>query len=210
MELADLRKDYKLASLSESDIAGSPFTQFEKWFAEAQQAAVNEPNAMTLATVDANGAPSARIVLIKDFDTRGATFFTNFDSRKGENLAANAQAALVFFWPELERQIRIEGLVEKVSAVESDAYFAVRPVASQIGAWASPQSRVIASREALEARVATASAQHGETLSRPPHWGGYRVVPTMFEFWQGRASRLHDRLCYRLEAGAWVVVRLAP
>ena len=215
MELADLRKDYKLASLDEADIDPSPFVQWKKWFEDAASAAVLEPNAMTLATVNGAGRPSARIVLIKDFDERGATFFTNYLSRKGENLLANPNAALVFFWPELERQVRIEGRVERVDAAESDAYYAVRPLASQIGAWASPQSRVIASRDELVARVASFSAQYGEAPVRPPHWGGYRLVPDLFEFWQGRASRLHDRIAYRLaNAGlsdaVWRTDRLAP
>jgi pyridoxamine 5'-phosphate oxidase len=213
MELADIRKDYKLAALGEADIDHSPFVQFEKWFAEAVAAKVNEPNAMTLATVNKDGKPAARIVLIKDFDTRGATFFTNYESRKANDLAANDDAALVFFWPELERQVRIEGRVEKVSPAESDAYYAVRPLGSRIGAWASPQSRVIASREALEAAVAAETAARGMQPSRPAHWGGYRVMPTLFEFWQGRASRLHDRLCYQLnkdKGETWQVVRLAP
>ena len=210
MELADLRKDYKLASLDEADVDPSPFAQFEKWFKDATSAALLEPNAMTLATVNGAGKPSARIVLIKDFDQRGATFFTNYLSRKGDNLLANPNAALVFFWPELERQIRIEGRVERVDADESDAYYAIRPLASQIGAWASPQSRVIASREALTSRVAAFSEQYGEAPVRPPHWGGYRLVPDLFEFWQGRASRLHDRIAYRLTGTAWRIERLAP
>jgi len=210
MELADLRKDYKLASLDEADVDPSPFAQFEKWFKDATSVAVLEPNAMTLATVNGAGKPSARIVLIKDFDQRGATFFTNYVSRKGEDLRANPNAALVFFWPELERQIRIEGRVERVDAAESDAYYAIRPLASQIGAWASPQSRVIASREELASRVATFSEQYGEAPVRPPHWGGYRLVPDLFEFWQGRASRLHDRIVYRLSGTIWRTERLAP
>jgi len=210
MELADLRKDYKLARLDASDIDASPFVQFEKWFTDAVRAKVNEPNAMTLATVNAEGKPAARIVLIKDFDTRGATFYTNYESRKGGDLAANDFAALVFFWPELERQVRIEGCVEKVSAAESDAYYAVRPLGSRIGAWASPQSRVIDSREVLEDSVTAATASMGNAPTRPPHWGGYRVMPSLFEFWQGRSSRLHDRFCYRLVGNAWGVTRLAP
>jgi len=210
MELADLRKDYKLASLSEDDVDSSPFVQFEAWFKDATAAAVPEPNAMTLATANHAGKPSARIVLIKDFDQRGATFFTNYQSRKGEDLLANPSAALLFFWPELERQIRIEGRVERVDAAESDAYYAIRPLASRIGAWASPQSRVIASREELAARVASFSEQYGEAPVRPPHWGGYRLVPDLFEFWQGRASRLHDRIAYRLADAAWRIERLAP
>jgi pyridoxamine 5'-phosphate oxidase len=210
MELADIRKDYKLARLDESDIDASPFVQFEKWFNHAVSAKVNEPNAMTLATVNADGKPAARIVLIKDFDQRGATFFTNYESRKGNDIAAHDFAALVFFWPELERQVRIEGGVTKVSAAESDAYYAVRPLGSRIGAWASPQSRVITSREVLETAVDEATAKMGDSPSRPPHWGGYRVTPTLFEFWQGRASRLHDRFCYQLDGANWGVTRLAP
>ena len=210
MELADLRKDYKLASLDEADVDRSPFVQWKKWFDDAVSAAVLEPNAMTLATVNGTGRPSARIVLIKDFDERGATFFTNYLSRKGENLLANPNAALVFFWPELERQIRIEGRVERVDAAESDAYYAIRPLASQIGAWASPQSRVIASRKELVARVASFAEQYGEAPVRPPHWGGYRLVPDLFEFWQGRSSRLHDRIAYRLSDAVWRTERLAP
>ena len=210
MKLADLRTDYKLASLDESDIAPSPFTQFDKWFGDATKAELPELNAMTLATCDASGRPSARIVLIKDFDERGMVFFTNYQSRKGQDLATNNRAALLFFWPELERQIRIEGRVETVSAVDSDEYYQSRPVLSRIGAWASPQSQVLPSRTALEARFAAYSAEHGENPPRPAHWGGYRVVPSFFEFWQGRRNRLHDRICYRLVDGKWKVERLAP
>jgi pyridoxamine 5'-phosphate oxidase len=218
MELADLRKDYKLASLSEHDVDRSPFKQFEKWFTEAVSAKVLEPNAMTLATVDSQGKPTARIVLIKDFDERGASFFTNYTSRKGDNLATNPNAALVFFWPELERQVRMEGMVERVSAEESDGYYSIRPLGSRIGAWASPQSRVIASRETLESRVKSFTEQYGEAPVRPPFWGGYRLSPSLIEFWQGRASRLHDRIQYRraeasgqgAAASDWTLERLAP
>ena len=210
MKLADLRTDYKLAALDENDIASSPFMQFGKWFGDATKAELPALNAMTLATCDASGRPSARIVLIKDFDERGMVFFTNYQSHKGQDLAANNRAALLFFWPELERQIRIEGRVETVSAADSDEYFQSRPALSRIGAWASPQSQVLPSRTALEARFAAYSAEHGENPPRPAHWGGYRVVPSFFEFWQGRRSRLHDRICYRLMDGKWKVERLAP
>ena len=210
MKLAEIRKDYQLASLDESDVAPSPFTQFETWFGDATKAELPEPSAMTLATCDAGGRPSARVVLIKDFDERGMVFFTNYQSHKGQDLAANNRAALLFFWPELERQIRIEGRVETVSAADSDAYYQSRPLPSRIGVWASPQSQVLDSRTALEARMAAFAAEHGENPPRPAHWGGYRVVPSFFEFWQGRRSRLHDRICYRLVDGKWKIERLAP
>ena len=210
MKLSDLRTDYKMASLDESDVAPMPFKQFDKWFGDAIKAEVPEPNAMTLATCDALGRPSARIVLIKGVDDRGMIFFTNYQSHKGQDLAANNRAALLFFWPELERQIRIEGRVETVSAADSDAYYQSRPVLSRIGAWASPQSQVLPSRTDLEARFAAFAAEHGENPPRPAHWGGYRVVPNFFEFWQGRRSRLHDRICYRLTEGNWKLERLAP
>ena len=210
MKLADIRTDYKLASLDESDVAASPFAQFDKWFGEAIKAELAEPNAMTLATCDAAGRPSARVVLIKGVDERGMVFFTNYQSHKGQDLAANNRAALLFFWPELERQIRIEGRVETVSAADSDEYYQSRPSLSRIGAWASPQSRMLSSRTELEARFAAFSAEHGENPPRPAHWGGYRVVPAFFEFWQGRRSRLHDRICYRLSDNKWKLERLAP
>ncbi len=210
MKLADIRKDYKLAALDVGDVAASPFTQFDAWFAEALKAELPEPNAMTLATCDASGRPSARVVLIKDVDERGMVFFTNYQSHKGQDLAANNRAALLFFWPELERQIRIEGRVETVSAADSDEYYQSRPPLSRIGAWASPQSQVLPSRTDLEARFAAFAAEHGDNPPRPAHWGGYRVVPSFFEFWQGRRSRLHDRICYRLSDKEWKVERLAP
>ena len=209
-DIANLRRDYKLASLGESDVAALPLPQFDQWFKEALNAQLPEPNAMTLASCDAQGRPSARIVLIKGYDERGFVFFTNYESQKGKDLTANNRAALLFFWPELERQIRIQGRVEKVSAVDSDAYYRERPLASRIGAWASPQSQVLPARTALEARVAAFEAEYGENPPRPPHWGGYRVVPQVVEFWQGRRSRLHDRIQYRLKAGKWIIERLAP
>ncbi|ATF86532.1 pyridoxamine 5'-phosphate oxidase [Burkholderia gladioli] len=211
--LADLRINYSRASLDEADVASDPIRQFDKWFKEALDAQLPEPNTMTLATVDAEGRPSARIVLIKGVDERGFVFFTNYESRKGREIAHNPHAALLFYWIELERQVRIEGRIEKTSAAESDSYFASRPVGSRIGAWASEQSTVIADREVLEARERDFAARYGENPPRPPHWGGYRLVPEAIEFWQGRPSRLHDRLRYlRDPAGgdAWTIERLSP
>ena len=208
--LADLRKDYKLASLDEADVATTPLAQFDKWFKEALGSQLPEPNAMTLATCDSQARPSARIVLIKAYDERGFMFFTNYESHKAQDLAANNRAALLFFWPELERQIRIQGRVEKVSAAVSEDYYKSRPLASRIGAWASPQSQVLPSRTALEARVSAFEAEYGENPPRPAHWGGYRVVPQVVEFWQGRRDRLHDRIQYRLNNGEWKIERLAP
>ncbi len=210
MKLADIRKDYKLASLDESDVLPSPFAQFDRWFADALKAEVQEPNAMTLATCDAQHRPSARIVLIKGIDERGLVFYTNYQSHKGQDLAANNRAALLFFWPELERQIRVEGRVETVSAADSDTYYQSRPLQSRIGVWASPQSQLLPSRTVLEARVAAFTAEHGDNPPRPAHWGGYRVVPNFFEFWQGRRDRLHDRIAYRQAEGGWKIDRLAP
>ncbi len=209
-DIADLRKDYKLASLDEGDVAASPLAQFDQWFKEALNAELPEPNAMTLATCDAQARPSARIVLIKGYDERGFVYFTNYESHKAQDLAANNRAALLFFWPELERQIRIQGRVEKISAADSDDYYRSRPLASRIGAWASPQSQVLSSRTSLEARVAAFEAEYGDNPPRPAHWGGYRVVPQVMEFWQGRRSRLHDRIQYRLNNGVWKIERLAP
>jgi pyridoxamine 5'-phosphate oxidase len=210
MNIADLRKDYKVASLAEKDIAASPFTQFEKWLNEAIAAELPEPNAMTLATVGNDNRPSTRIVLIKEFDTRGPVWFTNYQSRKGRELAANKFAAIQFHWVELERVVRIEGQVEKISDADSDAYFNSRPLDSRIGAWASPQSEVISSRAILVGRAAEYAAKFMLKPPRPPHWGGYRLIPDRFEFWQGRSSRLHDRLLYRLANGTWGIERLAP
>lgn len=211
--LADLRINYSRASLDEADAAPDPFAQFDRWFNEALAAKLPEPNTMTLATVGADGRPSARIVLVKGVDERGFVFFTNYESRKGRDLAARPYAALLFYWIELERQVRIEGRVEKTSADESDRYFASRPVGSRIGAWASEQSAVIDSRATLEAREKAFSERYGDDPPRPPHWGGYRVVPDTLEFWQGRPSRLHDRLVYTRDAAAphgWTISRLSP
>ncbi|MGY2487002.1 pyridoxamine 5'-phosphate oxidase [Cupriavidus sp. CP313] len=210
-QLADLRRTYVLGSLSETDVAPDPMSQFKRWFDEAVTAKLPEPNAMTLATVDADGQPSARIVLLKGIDDRGFTFFTNYESRKGLDLAANPRAALLFHWVQLERQVRVEGHVEKVSDDESDAYFATRPLGSRVGAWASAQSREVPGRDVLEQREQEYRSKFGENPPRPPHWGGYRLVPTALEFWQGRPSRLHDRIAFRLQPGGdWQIVRLSP
>ncbi len=209
--IADLRKSYERDELDESASAADPLQQFERWFQQALAAELPEPNAMTVATVGADGRPSTRVVLIKGYDARGIVWYTNYDSRKGRELAGNPHAALQFHWVELERVVRIEGRVEKVDGAESDAYYQSRPLDSRIGAWASPQSQVIASRAVLVANAARYGAQYLLHPPRPPHWGGFRLVPDRWEFWQGRKSRLHDRLRYRLdEAGAWVRERLAP
>jgi pyridoxamine 5'-phosphate oxidase len=209
-ELASLRKSYERAELDEATAAADPMQQFALWLDQAVAALLPEPNAMTLATAASDGRPSTRIVLVKGFDARGLVWYTNYQSRKGRELAANPFAALQFHWVELERVVRIEGRVERTSAEESDRYFASRPLDSRIGAWASPQSEVIASRAVLVANAAKASARYLLDPPRPAHWGGYRLMPDAFEFWQGRRSRLHDRLRYRLSAGAWVRERLAP
>ncbi|MEJ6003564.1 pyridoxamine 5'-phosphate oxidase [Paucibacter soli] len=210
-KLSDLRKSYERAELDESTLAQAPLEQFRRWLGEALAAELPEPNAMTLATVGADGRPSTRVVLIKDYDARGIVWYTNYDSRKGRELAANPFAALQFHWVELERVVRIEGRVERTSAAESDVYYASRPLDSRLGAWASPQSQVISSRAVLVANAAKAAVQHGLNPARPPHWGGLRLVPDSWEFWQGRKSRLHDRLRYRLqEDGSWLQERLAP
>lgn len=205
-----MRKSYESGELDEGAAASEPLQQFRRWFAEAIKAGVPEPNAMTLATVGPGGRPSTRVVLVKSFDETGVVFFTNYRSRKGRELAANPQAALQFHWVEQERVVRIEGVVTLVSEEESDAYYAVRPLDSRIGAWASPQSEVIAHRGVLVSNAAKVAAKHGMSPPRPPHWGGYRLVPDYWEFWQGRKSRLHDRLRYRLVDGAWIRERLAP
>ena len=208
---SQLRVDYKRAALSERDAASDPFELFTRWFDEAVAAAIPEPNAMTLATVDAAGRPAARIVLMKGVDARGLVFHTNYDSRKGRDLAANPRAVLLFFWVELERQVRIDGTAERVSAEDSDAYFAARPRGSQISAWASPQSAPVADRAWLEARFAECEARFASgAVPRPPNWGGVRVVPDRFEFWQGRTSRLHDRLVWSRQGDRWTIERLAP
>jgi len=221
--IADIRKDYKLASLEEADVAANPFDQFTRWWNEAVASQIDEVNAMTLATVNAAGVPAARIVLLKGYNPNGFIFFTNYESDKGKNLAQNPHAALVFFWKELERQIRIEGTVEKVSAEESDRYFNSRPASSRIGAWASPQSAVIENRMVIEQNVERYSSIFAnDSIERPDHWGGYIVKPTSIEFWQGRSSRLHDRIRYVVENSAynaatdtrtdlnWKIERLAP
>ncbi len=212
MNLADLRKDYTQAGLSERDVSPDPILQFGSWFDQAVSAGLNEPNAMTLATATPDGIPSARIVLLKGFDASGFTFFTNYHGRKGQELAVNPRAALVLFWGELERQVRIEGTVGKVSREESDRYFQSRPSASRLSAWASPQSQVVPGREWLEQRYADQRREFSDgPIPLPSDWGGYRLIPSAIEFWQGRPSRLHDRILYRkIEAGGWVLARLAP
>ncbi|QOV22734.1 pyridoxamine 5'-phosphate oxidase [Anabaenopsis elenkinii] len=210
--LADLRKDYTLQDLSETAIDPNPVIQFKKWFEQVLAAQIPEPNAMTLATATPDGKPSARMVLLKDFDEQGFVLFTNYNSHKGQELAANPQAALVFWWAELERQVRIVGTVEKISPQQSDSYFEMRPPNSRLGAWASNQSQVIVSREVLEQQLEEFQRQYAnQEVPRPPHWGGYRVIPREIEFWQGRPSRLHDRLLYtRWDNGSWKIERLSP
>lgn len=197
--------------LSESDVERDPIAQFQKWFAEAAAVVRPEPSAVTLATANAAGLPSARVVLLKGVDDRGFVFYTNYNSRKGRDLAENPRATLLFYWGPLERQVRVEGVAEQVSAAESDAYFRTRAPGSQLGAWASDQSSVIASRDVLAARLVALQERFGTgEIPRPPHWGGYRVVPEIVELWQGRPDRLHDRLRYRREGAAWVLERLSP
>lgn len=210
--LATIRSDYQKKSLSKREVSANPMDQFEHWFEEATSAEINEPTAMNLSTVDKNGRPTARIVLLKGINDSAFQFYTNYDSQKAQDLARNPFAALTFFWPELERQIRIEGKVEKLSALTSENYFSSRPRESQIGAWASPQSQVIENRYMLEENVKNLKKKYdGKDVPRPQHWGGYQLVPDKLEFWQGRSSRLHDRIVYRLGPdNHWMIERLAP
>ncbi len=209
--IADIRKEYQLQSLLESDVADDPFVQFNRWWADAEYSQLDEINAMTLATASATGIPSARTVLLKSVSDAGFVFFTNYNSQKGKELAENPNACLVFFWKELERQIRIQGKTEKVSEEESDEYFNSRPRGSRIGAWASPQSSIISSREVIEENIVRMETDFKENISRPPHWGGYIVIPSVIEFWQGRPNRLHDRIQYSRSSGeGWKIERLAP
>jgi pyridoxamine 5'-phosphate oxidase len=213
LSIADLRQNYTLAGLSETDVAAHPIQQFQVWFQQALEANLIEPNAMTLATATPDGKPTARIVLLKGFSEQGFIFYTNYESQKGQQLIANPYAALVFLWDKLERQVRIEGKVEQLQPKESEAYFHSRPRASQLGAWVSDQSRVIRDRELLEQKLTSLKTQYTEdtTIPLPPHWGGFRVVPNRIEFWQGRPNRLHDRLVYDLQTdGSWQIQRLAP
>ncbi len=210
-KLADLRKDYTLNGLSEQDVLSNPFNQFAKWFEEARSAEVIEPNAMVVSTLGADGYPNGRVVLLKEVDSTGFLFYTNYNSHKGADLKNHPAASLTFWWAELERQVRIKGKVEKVSNAESDAYFSIRPRGSQLGAWVSAQSEVIANREVLTERLAHLEQNYfNQTVPRPPHWGGYRVIPHEIEFWQGRPSRLHDRIRYRTDNDLWLIERLSP
>ena len=211
MSIADIRKEYKLKSLGEEDVDLDAINQFTIWWNDALDSNIDEVNAMTLATATKEGIPSARIVLLKGYDADGFVFYTNYNSQKGKEIAENNNATILFFWKELERQVSIKGTIEKVSGKESDEYFYIRPSASRIGAWSSPQSTVISSRKVLEENEIKFREQYGNDAPRPPHWGGYKLKPKTIEFWQGRASRLHDRLLYSLqENGSWKIERLAP
>ncbi|PJG82188.1 pyridoxamine 5'-phosphate oxidase [Caviibacterium pharyngocola] len=210
MDLHDIREEYSKQTLDEKQCKNDPLLQFEQWLNEAIAAKVNEPTAMNLATVDPNGKPAARIVLLKEVNAEGLVFFTNYLSRKGKGIQHQPFVALTFFWPELERQVRVEGRAQELPAEQSDAYFASRPYTSRIGAWASEQSAVISGKSSLVAKAAMIAAKYPLNVPRPPHWGGYLVIPETMEFWQGRPSRLHDRILYRHEAGCWTTVRLSP
>lgn len=211
MSISSIRKDYQLQSLELTDVAATPVLQFDKWWNEAVSSSIEEVNAMTLATVNPDGKPAARIVLLKGFDENGFIFFTNYHSEKGKSISAHPYASLVFFWKELERQVRVEGSCIQVSKSESDEYFLSRPIGSRLGAWASPQSTVISSRTVLDQNLDRVTAQYADGIvPRPDHWGGYRVIPEMVEFWQGRPSRLHDRIRYRKDESQWLIERLAP
>ena len=209
--IANIRREYSLQSLLESDMAQTPFLQFQKWWDQALSSEITDVNAMTLATCNKDGKPDARIVLLKEFNEEGFTFFTNYNSRKGKELEENPYACIVFFWKELERQVRIQGSVKRISSGDSDEYFVQRPKGSRISAWSSPQSDVITSREILEENVSRYEQQFGDgNIPRPPYWGGYNLSPTVVEFWQGRSNRLHDRIQYTLIDSRWVIERLAP
>ena len=210
MNIADLRQEYMRAGLAEDDAHPDPLVQFERWFKDAMAAQLPLANAMTLATVSAAGTPDARVVLLKGVENGSFVFYTNYQSRKGRELASRPEACLVFLWTQLERQVRVEGKVEKVAAAESDRYFASRPAGARLSASASAQSEVVPDRNFLESEVERIKAMHGDNPPRPAHWGGYRVVPSQIEFWQGRENRLHDRLLYTLNSGAWKIERLAP
>ncbi len=208
--IADIRKDYKLKSLSEKEVSNNPYDQFGIWWKEAIESNLDEVNAMTLSTCSKEGRPSSRIMLLKGYDEKGFVFFTNYNSRKGSDILANPFVSLLFFWKELERQVRIEGSIEKLEDSYNDEYFYSRPVGSRIGAWASNQSSILENREELEARVTKYTQEYGDTVPRPAHWGGYRVIPNKIEFWQGSSSRLHDRVEYNLNNNSWRISRLSP
>lgn len=211
-DIAGIRNEYKMGQLNERDVVADPLDQFRRWFNEAVDYGVMEPNAMVLATASASGHPAARVVLLKEIDQRGLCFYTNYESRKGTELSANPHAALLFFWPELQRQVRVEGTTERLSAAAADAYFQSRPKGSRLGALASPQSREIADRDVLDNQLALLEKTYAATddIPRPVHWGGFRLLPRRFEFWQGRSNRLHDRLVYKNDENVWRIVRLAP